>query len=184
MHQVFKYKPDSPTKPVMSLGIRMEPGKDEKHFCKPTDVAVDSDGILHLRSLGWIFRDWLWNEISEAALPKACEVKWAWRFFWLPSIFQERFLYLTDTAMVGSWNLREMGPSCDNGDKWSLRKTVSTNHFLRYMSCDFALFGNCVTSQTTSCLTCKWHGWLTVMIIIECSRFPGREILFHRASVL
>lgn len=28
----------------MTLGERFVPGNDEKHFCKPTDVAVSNDG--------------------------------------------------------------------------------------------------------------------------------------------
>ena len=41
MHQVFKYA-DGEIK--MTLGEAFVPGHDEKHFCKPTDVAVSNDG--------------------------------------------------------------------------------------------------------------------------------------------
>ncbi|CAB3408719.1 unnamed protein product [Caenorhabditis bovis] len=42
-HQVHKI--DGATKKiVMSLGEKMVPGNDAKHFCKPTDVAVASNG--------------------------------------------------------------------------------------------------------------------------------------------
>ena len=41
MHQVFKYS-DGEIK--MTLGEAFVPGHDEKHFCKPTDVAVSNDG--------------------------------------------------------------------------------------------------------------------------------------------
>lgn len=45
MHQVMKYsidpKSSSYRKPVLTLGERFVPGKDMKHFCKPTSVAVD-----------------------------------------------------------------------------------------------------------------------------------------------
>ncbi|PAV80406.1 hypothetical protein WR25_23577 [Diploscapter pachys] len=41
-HQVHKL--DSNYKIVMSLGEKLVPGADEKHFCKPTDVAVAKNG--------------------------------------------------------------------------------------------------------------------------------------------
>jgi len=41
-HQVMKL--DKDFKPVMTLGEKMVPGSDEKHFCQPTDVAVLSNG--------------------------------------------------------------------------------------------------------------------------------------------
>lgn len=41
LHQVLKY---SNGRIEMTLGERFVPGKDEKHFCKPTDVAVTNDG--------------------------------------------------------------------------------------------------------------------------------------------
>ena len=31
-------------KPDLTLGVRLEPGSDSEHFCKPTDVAVLSSG--------------------------------------------------------------------------------------------------------------------------------------------
>lgn len=41
-HQVIKL--DSNFKPIMELGEKMVPGSDDKHFCKPTDIAVASNG--------------------------------------------------------------------------------------------------------------------------------------------
>lgn len=41
-HQVIKL--DKDFKPVMVLGEKLVPGSDDKHFCKPTDVAVASNG--------------------------------------------------------------------------------------------------------------------------------------------
>jgi peptidylamidoglycolate lyase len=41
-HQVHKL--DKNFKPVMSLGEKLVPGNDGKHFCKPTDVAVATNG--------------------------------------------------------------------------------------------------------------------------------------------
>ncbi|XP_060607191.1 peptidyl-glycine alpha-amidating monooxygenase-like isoform X2 [Ruditapes philippinarum] len=43
MHQVFRI-PKGDDKPDMTLGIRFEPGTSNKHFCKPSDVAVMSNG--------------------------------------------------------------------------------------------------------------------------------------------
>ncbi|EGT43479.1 hypothetical protein CAEBREN_13531 [Caenorhabditis brenneri] len=44
-HQVHKI--DSKTKKiVMTLGEKLVPGEDEKHFCKPTDVAVAKNGHI------------------------------------------------------------------------------------------------------------------------------------------
>ncbi|XP_072157894.1 peptidyl-alpha-hydroxyglycine alpha-amidating lyase 1 isoform X2 [Bemisia tabaci] len=48
LHQVFKYSPmlSKDFKPtlLMTLGVRFEPGNDREHFCKPTSVAVMSNG--------------------------------------------------------------------------------------------------------------------------------------------
>nr|CAB3264641.1 peptidyl-glycine alpha-amidating monooxygenase A [Phallusia mammillata] len=46
MHQVFKYQYGGGARPLLTLGVRMEPGNDRSHFCKPTDVAVDRDGTI------------------------------------------------------------------------------------------------------------------------------------------
>ncbi|XP_074650083.1 putative peptidyl-alpha-hydroxyglycine alpha-amidating lyase pgal-1 [Tubulanus polymorphus] len=43
LHQVFKWPASSP-KPTMVLGEKFVPGTDDSHFCKPTDVAVASNG--------------------------------------------------------------------------------------------------------------------------------------------
>lgn len=45
LHQVFKF-PKGSDQPSMSLGEAFVPGSDELHFCKPTDVAVASDGTF------------------------------------------------------------------------------------------------------------------------------------------
>ncbi|XP_002736199.1 peptidyl-glycine alpha-amidating monooxygenase B-like [Saccoglossus kowalevskii] len=42
MHQVFKFPPEGGDEPLLALGDRMQPGNDDGHFCKPTDVAVES----------------------------------------------------------------------------------------------------------------------------------------------
>ena len=39
--QVFKYSPTGEL--LLTLGEAFVPGNDEKHFCKPTDVAVSND---------------------------------------------------------------------------------------------------------------------------------------------
>uniref|UniRef100_A0A915EJ59 peptidylamidoglycolate lyase n=1 Tax=Ditylenchus dipsaci TaxID=166011 RepID=A0A915EJ59_9BILA len=41
-HQVIKL--DKAFKPLLELGEKLVPGNDEKHFCKPTDVAVAKNG--------------------------------------------------------------------------------------------------------------------------------------------
>jgi hypothetical protein len=45
LQQVFKFSPDNLSKPTMVLGVAFENGKDHRHFCQPTDVAVrEADG--------------------------------------------------------------------------------------------------------------------------------------------
>jgi len=45
MHQVFKYDTTQPKRQlVLTIGELFVPGSDQTHFCKPTDVAVSSDG--------------------------------------------------------------------------------------------------------------------------------------------
>eukprot|EP00118_Oscarella_pearsei_P017567 m.175019 g.175019 ORF g.175019 m.175019 type:complete len:879 (+) comp39120_c0_seq4:228-2864(+) len=43
-HQVFKFKPDYLAGPSLTLGEKFVVGSDEKHFCKPAEVAVLKDG--------------------------------------------------------------------------------------------------------------------------------------------
>jgi len=58
LHQVMRF-PAGQTKPDLILGVAFESGHDEKHFCKPTDVAVSektgdifvSDGYCNSRIL-------------------------------------------------------------------------------------------------------------------------------------
>jgi peptidylamidoglycolate lyase len=42
-HQIFKF-PQGGGKALLTLGVAFVPGNDYKHFCKPTAVAVMSDG--------------------------------------------------------------------------------------------------------------------------------------------
>ena len=35
-------------KPSLTLGKSLIPGSDEKHFCKPTDVAVEKSGVFYV----------------------------------------------------------------------------------------------------------------------------------------
>ena len=47
LHQVFKYDAGSSfDKPSLVLGTRFENGDDDKHFCKPTDIAVATNGDI------------------------------------------------------------------------------------------------------------------------------------------
>jgi DNA-binding beta-propeller fold protein YncE len=43
-HQVIKLDAKKQFQPTLVLGEKMVPGSDEKHFCKPTDVAVAKNG--------------------------------------------------------------------------------------------------------------------------------------------
>ncbi|XP_029921093.1 peptidyl-glycine alpha-amidating monooxygenase isoform X3 [Myripristis murdjan] len=59
LHQVFKLSSDGRDKVLVALGQAFMPGTDKKHFCQPTDVAVDtvtgniyiSDGYCNARIL-------------------------------------------------------------------------------------------------------------------------------------
>ncbi|KAG7165205.1 peptidyl-alpha-hydroxyglycine alpha-amidating lyase 2-like [Homarus americanus] len=43
LHQVFKFAPES-EEPELTLGEAQVPGSDDRHLCKPTNVAVASSG--------------------------------------------------------------------------------------------------------------------------------------------
>lgn len=47
-HQVFRYKRDSYSKPDLVLGEAFIPGRDDRHFCMPTDVVVSTSGIVYI----------------------------------------------------------------------------------------------------------------------------------------
>ncbi|KAK9497513.1 hypothetical protein O3M35_004218 [Rhynocoris fuscipes] len=44
LHQVMKFSSSSRTTPSLSLGVAFTPGSDSRHLCKPTSVAVSSNG--------------------------------------------------------------------------------------------------------------------------------------------
>ena len=46
--KVFKFDLMKSKKPLLTLGRANEPGSDSKHFCKPTDVAVDRTGVFYV----------------------------------------------------------------------------------------------------------------------------------------
>ncbi|XP_003747037.1 peptidylglycine alpha-amidating monooxygenase [Galendromus occidentalis] len=46
LHQVFKFNKGYKDHASLVLGDRFVPGSDETHFCKPTDVAVTTKGIV------------------------------------------------------------------------------------------------------------------------------------------
>lgn len=48
MHQVLKFSEGNHEKPSMVVGERFVPGKDQSHFCKPTDVAVSRNGYAFI----------------------------------------------------------------------------------------------------------------------------------------
>lgn len=78
LHQVFRFPPNS-DKPDLTLGERFVPGNDEKHFCKPTDVAVlstgeffVSDGYCNARVMkfdknGYFLKQWGMTNGARAA---------------------------------------------------------------------------------------------------------------------
>jgi hypothetical protein len=43
LHQVLKF-PKGKAEPSLVLGVKFQPGNDDQHFCKPTHVAVASNG--------------------------------------------------------------------------------------------------------------------------------------------
>ncbi|XP_014246228.1 peptidyl-alpha-hydroxyglycine alpha-amidating lyase 1-like isoform X2 [Cimex lectularius] len=43
LHQIMKLSPQSKSA-VLVLGVRLTPGRDSSHFCKPTSVAVTANG--------------------------------------------------------------------------------------------------------------------------------------------
>ena len=49
MHQVFRFKRDDLNKPDVVLGESFVAGSDFSHFCKPTDIAVSSTGMVYIR---------------------------------------------------------------------------------------------------------------------------------------
>jgi len=46
LHQVFKFSPTG--QKLLELGVAREPGSSNRHFCKPTDIAVASDGTFYV----------------------------------------------------------------------------------------------------------------------------------------
>ena len=44
--QVYRFSEMGNTTADLTLGVKMIPGKDRRHFCKPTDVAVMTDGTF------------------------------------------------------------------------------------------------------------------------------------------
>jgi DNA-binding beta-propeller fold protein YncE len=50
LHQVLKYavgasgEVDFSRPPALELGVKLQPGSGDQHFCKPTDVAIKADG--------------------------------------------------------------------------------------------------------------------------------------------
>ncbi|XP_067938308.1 peptidyl-glycine alpha-amidating monooxygenase B-like [Watersipora subatra] len=48
MHQVFKFTTNGTWQAALTLGEKFKSGSDEKHFCKPTDVAVMADGSFFI----------------------------------------------------------------------------------------------------------------------------------------
>ncbi|KAM4707525.1 peptidyl-glycine alpha-amidating monooxygenase isoform 1-T1 [Discoglossus pictus] len=82
LHQVFKLSPQGKDSPLLTLGKAFQPGSDQKHFCQPTDVAVDiitgnffvADGYCNSRIMqfspnGMFIMQWGEESGSKVALP-------------------------------------------------------------------------------------------------------------------
>ncbi|EDO42139.1 predicted protein [Nematostella vectensis] len=48
LHQVHKYGTDGSSEPVLVLGEMLRPGSDDKHFCQPNDVAIETTGVFYV----------------------------------------------------------------------------------------------------------------------------------------
>lgn len=48
LHQAFRYKKNNFVSADLVLGEKFVPGTDDKHFCKPTDVAISSSGVVFI----------------------------------------------------------------------------------------------------------------------------------------
>ncbi|KAH9393175.1 hypothetical protein TYRP_022036 [Tyrophagus putrescentiae] len=48
LHQAFRFKKNNFDVADLVLGERFVPGSDDKHFCKPTDVAISSTGVVYV----------------------------------------------------------------------------------------------------------------------------------------
>ncbi|KAK7011016.1 peptidyl-alpha-hydroxyglycine alpha-amidating lyase F21F3.1, partial [Biomphalaria glabrata] len=79
-HQVLRI-PKGATKPDLELGEKFVSGDDDKHFCKPTDVAVASNGdffvadgycnnrVLKFSSTGKLLSQWGAQEGNNGMTP-------------------------------------------------------------------------------------------------------------------
>ncbi|KAG8456338.1 hypothetical protein GDO86_002212 [Hymenochirus boettgeri] len=80
LHQVFKLG-GGKEQPLLVLGKKFQPGSDQKHFCQPTDVAVDpitgnifvSDGYCNSRIMQFSPNGMFimqWGEASSKNMPR------------------------------------------------------------------------------------------------------------------
>ncbi|KAE8635697.1 hypothetical protein XENTR_v10002709 [Xenopus tropicalis] len=80
LHQVFKLGAEKET-PLLVLGKAFQPGSDRKHFCQPTDVAVDpitgnffvSDGYCNSRIMQFSPNGMFimqWGDETSSTIPK------------------------------------------------------------------------------------------------------------------
>lgn len=75
LHQIFKFDPKNPEKPILTLGEAFVAGNDAGHFCKPTDVAVSrkngdifiSDGYCNRRVVQFT-KDGVYKKKYEAKI--------------------------------------------------------------------------------------------------------------------
>ncbi len=64
-HQVFMFEPSDLTHPKLTLGTKMEPGRDDNHFCSPTAVEVNDKGDEIFISYGYCNKRVLKYQIIE-----------------------------------------------------------------------------------------------------------------------
>ena len=116
--------PKGSQEPNLTLGVRLTPGSDDTHFCKPTDVAVASNGdffvsdgyvsyfVLILINIQWHhFDSWSWNLLSMNSVNKCT--------------FSFSLGLVLDIAMVESWNSIKMVNFCTSGEECLKVKCIS-----------------------------------------------------------
>ncbi|CAG7730243.1 unnamed protein product [Allacma fusca] len=77
LHQVFKFLPGT-DKPLLTLGQAFEPGTDNDHFCKPTDVAVAKSGDFYVAD-GYCNSRIMKFDKEGKFVAKFGEEGWIWR---------------------------------------------------------------------------------------------------------
>jgi len=66
--KVMKFAANTGASPSLVLGRRFEPGRDTRHFCQPTDVAVMKDGSIYVADGSVFMFQLLLSEICSVML--------------------------------------------------------------------------------------------------------------------